>query len=120
MRDDPRRRRPYESTPRSSRVHQRRKPRTRLPAVIVLVVAAVILLVVGLAGRSSDSAGSGGGETTPFSVLPVAPQNISTTIETASALPVPALARGGGGAGAVVAGAFAATNSREGFSTALQ
>lgn len=84
----------YEPTPRVPRSRPRRERRSRLLAVVVLVVLAVVLLVVGLTGRSSDSGETGGGETTPFSVLPLSPQTGSeisdpttTTSSISQALP---------------------------------
>lgn len=69
----------YEPNSRVRRSHPRKERRSRLFAVIVLIVVAVVLLVVGLTGRSSESGGTEGGQTTPFSVLPLTPQTGSGT-----------------------------------------
>ena len=66
-----------EPTRRVPRSRPPRDRRSRLLAVIVLIVAAIVLLVAGLAWGSSGSGGTVGKQTTPFSVLPITPQNLN-------------------------------------------
>ncbi len=66
----------YRPASRVSRSRPPRERRSRVLAVIVLIVAAIVLLIGGLSLRSSDSGGVSGKATTPFSILPIAPQNL--------------------------------------------
>ena len=57
----------------------RKEKRSRLAAIIVLVAVAVIILIFGLTA-GSDGPGASGGQTSPFRLLPITNDVVTSTL----------------------------------------
>ena len=60
----------------------RKEQRSRLVAIIAFVVVAVLIIVIGVTAGGGDSGSPAGGQSTPFSILPLPGGPVTSTTET--------------------------------------